>query len=371
MDFALPQRIVVFCLPGIGDAVLFTPALRMLRRAFPNARILAVTMFRGTYDILLTNPHVDEVRHFDFFHARLLEGLRYVWGLRREGFDLSIMPFPSNRREYNVVNWLVGRRWRAGHRYRHHNRRNLYFLNNIVVRENGSLHNVEENLRLVRAICERIGVPVPLIEAQPQTELVLTAADEQAAEAWRRSEGIPTDVPWLGLHTYSSTFKNMHRKCWPKEKFVELIRELSAAHPQIRFLVFSGPSDREVNAWILQQVRERVHLVERPNLREALVLLRRCRVFVSNDSGLMHLAAAVGVAVVALFGPTDWRRLHPWTAQYVVVRRDLPCMPCFYYSRRPLQCRAGLDYACMREIEVRDVMGAVERLLQPASVATS
>lgn len=371
MGSTLPSRIAVFCLPGIGDAILFTPALRLLRRAFPSARIVVVTMFRGTYDILVTNPNVDEVRHFDFFHAQLWDGLRYVWELRREGYDLSIMPFPSNRREYNVVNWLVGRRWRAGHRYRHHNRRNLYFLNNIVVHEDGTLHNVEENLRLVRAVCERIGVPVPALESPPRMELVLTPDDEQAAETWRAAEQIPAEVPWIGLHTYSSTFKNMHRKCWPKEKFVELIRALSQAHTDARFLVFSGPSDREVNGWILQQVRERVHLVERPNLREALALLRRCRVFVSNDSGLMHLAAAVGVPVVALFGPTNWRRLHPWTARYVVVRRELPCMPCFYYSRRPLRCRAGLDYACMREIEVGDVMTAVEQLLQPASVSAS
>lgn len=357
-----PRKIILFLLPGIGDAVLFTPALRLLRRAFPEARLVAVTMFRGTQDILATNPDLDEVRQFDFFHASLPAGLRYVWGLRREGFDLSIMPFPSNRREYNVVNWLVGRRWRAAHRYQHHNRRNLYFLNNIIVREDGSLHNVEENLRLIRAVCDRIGVPVPA-DVSRDLELRVTAADEQAAERFVREAGICVDEPWVGLHTFSSTFKNMHRKCWPREKFLELIGQTQKNHPHVRFLLFSGPSDRATNEWILARVRERVHLIERPNLREALAILRRCRVFVSNDSGLMHLAAALRVPVVALFGPTDWRRLYPWTAQHQVVRRDLPCMPCFYYSARPLTCRANLDYACMRELPVEDVRAAVERFL--------
>jgi ADP-heptose:LPS heptosyltransferase len=92
-------------------------------------------------------------------------------------------------------------------------------------------------------------------------------------------------------------------------------------------------------------------------------LLERCRAFVSNDSGVMHLAAAVGVPVVGLFGPTDWVRLHPWTLQHAIVRRDLPCMPCFYYSSRPLRCVANINYACMREISVDEVYNAVQTLL--------
>ncbi len=360
MTTPLPAKIIVFCLPGIGDAILFTPALTVLRRAFPAARIVVITMFQGTADILETNPDLDEVRRFDFFNAAKWDGLRYVWGLRREGFDLSIMPFPSNRREYNVVNWLVGRRWRAGHRYHRHNRRNFYFLHNIRVNEAGTLHNVEENLRLVRAVCDRFGVAVP--DSPPHLKLVLTAEDERYATEFLQSRQL-AGAPLIGLHTYSSTFKNMHRKCWPKENFVELIRRLGEQYPNARFLIFSGPTDRVVNQFIMQQVDGRVRLVEENNLRRAVAILRRSHVFISNDSGLMHLAAAVDVPVVALFGPTDWRRLHPWVQPHVVVRRDLPCMPCFYYSSRPLRCPAGLDYACMRELNVAEVVAAVTGLL--------
>src|SRR5262249_41184847 len=135
MPGRLPRRIVIFCLPGIGDAMLFTPALALLRRAFPDAHITVVTMFRGTADILETNPALEEVRCFDFFNANTWQGLRYVRGLRREHFDLSVMPFPANRLEYNVVNAFAGRRWRAGHRYQHQTWRNLWFLNNIAVQE--------------------------------------------------------------------------------------------------------------------------------------------------------------------------------------------------------------------------------------------
>lgn len=348
----------MFCLPGIGDAILFTPALAMLRRGLPHAHITAITMFKGTADILETNPDLDEVRQFDFFHARKLEGLRYVLSLRRERFDLSIMPFPSNRLEYNFVNRLVGRRWRAAHRYQHQSWQNLWFLNNITVTELGTLHNVEENLRLARAILERVGAPV--VETKPELKLTLSGDDERYADEYLAPLRGAT---LFGFHTYSSVFKNMTKKCWDKDNFVALIRRLGEADPNARFLIFSGPADEENNRYIMQRVDGRVRLVREPNLRRALAILRHCRLFICNDAALMHLAAALRVPIVALFGPTDWKRLHPWSDTHAIIHKDLPCQPCFYYSSRPLRCVAGINYACMREITVEEVFAAVQNLL--------
>jgi heptosyltransferase-2 len=365
-----PRRILVFCLPGIGDAILFTPALSLLRQLFPQAHIAVMTMFHGTADILATNPDLDEVHHFDFFNAPKLESIRRLWQLRRDGYDLSIMAFPSNRLEYNWVNWFVGRRWAAAHRYTHQSWRNCWFVNNITVREDGHLHNVEENLRLIRAIADRVGVTVPDLPAErpalmQQSPLKLLLSDEarQYADSFFAKHGLDANSLLFGFHTWSSTFKNMTCKCWDKDNFVALIRRLSATHPDAHFLVFSGPADTASSEYIAKHGGDRVLLVQERNLGHAVALQARCRVFITNDSGIMHLAAAVGVPVVALFGPTDWRRLHPWTPQHVVVRQNLPCMPCFYYSSRPLRCVAGVNYACMREISVETVYAAVENTL--------
>ena len=374
MDVPPVRRIIVFCLPGIGDAILFTPALALLRRLFPQAHIAVMTMFRGTADILATNPDLDEVHHFDFFNAPKLESIRCLWRLRREGYDLSIMAFPSNRLEYNWVNWFVGHRWAAAHRYVHQSWRNCWFVNNITGREAGTLHNVAENLRLIHAIADRVGVTAPDLPADRpalmrQYPLKLPLSDEarKFADTFFADRGFDANNLLFGFHTWSSTFKNMTRKCWDKDNFVALIRRLSAAHPAAHFLVFSGPADTAVSEHIAQHGGDRVILVQERNLGHAVALQARCRVFITNDSGIMHLAAAVGVPVVALFGPTDWRRLHPWTAQHVVVRQNLPCMPCFYYSSRPLHCVANIDYACMREISVDTVLNAVENTLRHAN----
>ncbi len=365
MDKLQPKRIIIFCLPGIGDAILFTPALAVLRRGFPNAQITAVTMFQGTADILATNPDLNEVRYFDFYHATKWQGLKYVLGLRREGFDLSLMPFPSNRLEYNLVNRLVGRRVCAAHRYQHQSWQNLWFVNDITVKELGTLHNVEENLRLVRAICKYYRVSVA--ESEPKLKLELTADDERYADAYLQDHGFAPGTQWIGFHTYSSTFKNMTKKCWDKDNFVALIRRLGESDPQLRFLVFSGPADEANNQYIMQHVDDRVHLVREANLRRALAILKRCRLFICNDAALMHLAAAMKVPIVALFGPTNWRRLHPWSDNHVIIHRNLPCMPCFYYSSRPLRCVAGIDFACMREIPVDEVFVTVQNLLRKSN----
>ncbi len=369
MEDRLPRRIVVFCLPGIGDAILFTPALASLRRAFPAAHITAVTMYRGSADLLRTNPNLDDVRCFDFFHASTRQSIGYVWQLRRERFDLSILGFPANRLEYNVLNALVGRRWRAGHRYERQRWRNLAVLNNIAVRETGERHNVEENLALVGAVCRRIGVSIPA----PDTQLAvhLTAGDVQQAERFMAEHELSDDDLLIGLHTYSSTFKNMHRKCWDKDNFVRLIERIASAHPRARFLMFSGPSDRAVSEYIVRHAESLVTMVEEPNIRCALGVLKHCRLFISNDSAIMHLAGALGVPVVAVFGPTNWRRLHPWAASYSIVRRALPCMPCFEYSSRPLRCVAKLDYACLRALAVDDVLETMRGLLAGADSSDS
>jgi heptosyltransferase-2 len=368
MKSTLPKKIIVFCLPGIGDAILFTPALAMLRRSLPDARITVMTMFRGTAQILETNPDVDEVRWFDFFNSGRWRGISHVWSLRRERFDLSIMPFPANRREYNIVNRLVGRRWRAGHRYRHQSLQNLWFLNNIVATEDGTRHNVEENIALVTAICRRLRIEP--VTAGTELKVVLTGDDERHAGDFLRNAGVTEDDEVIGFHTYSSMFKNMHRKCWDKDNFVSLIRRLGRDRTTARFLIFSGPSDEAVNQDIMRQCGDRVSLVREPNLRHALAILKRCRAFVSNDSAIMHLASALRVPVVALFGPTDWRRLHPWSGDYRVIRRELPCSPCFYYSSRPLRCVAGIDYACMKEITVDEVATAIGSLIDQGQPRT-
>jgi len=96
---------------------------------------------------------------------------------------------------------------------------------------------------------------------------------------------------------------------------------------------------------------------------EVAAAIKNIDLFIANDSGLMHLAAATGTPVVALFGPTNPYYVRPWGVSYRVVRTDSDCSPCFYYSPRPLKCTSKNEFRCFRDLPVSNVQDAVERLL--------
>src|SRR6185436_15817402 len=171
-------------------------------------------------------------------------------------------------------------RWRAAHRYGVQSWRNLWFLNDVVVDETPARHNIEENLALVRAICTRVGVPSPA--ADVGLSVHLPAAAERWADGWLAEHRLAGDEPVIGIHAFSSTFKNMHHKCWDADHFAALVRRLGDAHPEARFVLFSGPEDGAVNDVIVRGTGGRVFRIEEEDLRRAAAVLARCRLFVGN-----------------------------------------------------------------------------------------
>src|SRR5690606_17250478 len=157
-------------------------ALRLLRESLPEAEVHALTMLPGVRDLYRRNPNVDEVIHFDFMKEGLFRSLRFLAGLRNR-YDASITLYPSNRREYNLIAFLIGARRRVAVAYRRMGRRGLSFLNNVTVPENDALHNVEENVKLVEKLTGR---RFPVI---PPLEFPLEADDLRAAENFLADAG--------------------------------------------------------------------------------------------------------------------------------------------------------------------------------------
>jgi heptosyltransferase-2 len=343
------KKILVISLPGIGDTVNCTPLFKPLRAAFPDARIVALVMYRPCREVLETNPCIDEVLLWEFLKEGTIASLSFLSALRKRKFDLSIMCFPANRREYNIVSFAVGAKTRLAHQYCHQNVQNLFFLNNRTALERNDLHNVEENLRLL----ELIGIHTP--EDQRQLSLPLEKNDRVFAS--KLLENLPPHRFLIGMHAWSTTLKNMHRKCWPAGSFALLANRLKSEY-DCEILLFQGPHDLSINRKIVDQSGVRLHLVDKTTVRQSAAIMDRCDLFITNDSGPMHIAAATGTRIVALFGPTDPLRLHPWTENYRIVRTGIDCSPCFYYSPKPLECGRA-DYACLTQLSVEKVYEAV------------
>ncbi|MCS7169759.1 MAG: glycosyltransferase family 9 protein [Candidatus Kapabacteria bacterium] len=353
------MRVLVFALSGIGDALLFTPALALLRQHFYEAAVDVVAMFAGVREIYERNPYVRRVYFWDFLRESPWRSLSFLWRLRRQRYDIALSVYPSNRWEYNLLPWFTGTPLRVGHTYNHQNVRQLNCLKNRTVHEDDRLHNVEENVRLVQLL----GVPVP--PELPPLQLFFWERDLQAAEQWLQQERIPQTAYCVGFHAGSAVFKNHARRRWAPERFAalatRLIRQWDAW-----VLLFGAGDELQLNERIRAQVEvsERCRVVRSPSLMVSAALMRRCQLFVSNDSALMHVAAALRLPTVAIFAYTNPAYVRPWRTEHVLVRRDLPCSPCFYYSPRPAQCRWRGEEAfkCIREITVEEVWSACCRL---------
>ena len=348
------KRVLAMCLSGLGDALLFSPAIQELKRACPEVEVDVLVMFRSVEAIYARDPCVSHVHFVDFMNHSALQSLRKVWAIRRRGYDAVVAAYPSNRAEYNLVQVLLGGR-RIGHRYDHLDLVNLNFLRQDTVHED-QRHVVEQNVALLSFLgVEPSPAPVPM-------RICLAEPDHRLAEKWMAGHVAP-GRPLFGFHAGSSLLKNHIRRRWAPEKFGALARRLADTF-DAHVAVFGGPEEDGLKRSIcsFSGRGERVHPVEGLPFMGSAALIRNCAAMVSNDSGLMHVAAAVGTPTVAVVGYTNANWIRPWCVPYRVVRKDLPCSPCFYYSPRAAQCRAGLDFACM-DISVDTVFDAVRDLM--------
>lgn len=350
------KKILVFPLYGIGDVLMSTPAVRNLKEQL-DCEITYLHMFKTTYDILLNNPFVKENIFFPFLEASRAEGIRFLLQFRGK-FDCSINFYPSNRRDYNLAAYLVGSRLRTGHRYLIRDIAELNFLKNMTVREDDSLHNVEEDLILLDFLGIEKRKTYPL-------DYFATVEERHEAEKWLKERRAEARM-LIGFHPGASAFKNHSRKKWPQSSFAALIDNLSSELKDSIFLLFGGAEERDLRRAIISLVRdrERVLSVESLSIRQAAALMMNCCLFVSNDSGPMHMAAAARVPTVAVFGPTNPKWVRPWGVPHRVVRTGVPCSPCFRYSPKPLRCVSNRDFACLRDITVEAVCEACLELLR-------
>jgi len=351
------MNILILALSGIGDALMFTPALRLLRNELPDARIDALVMFKGVKDMYERNKDINDVFYFNFLNAGILPSLNFLRKLRGK-YDASISVYPANRKEYNLMNLFIGAHKRAGVEYLRMNTRELGFLNNHRIKEDDSVHNVQSNIKLVEQLLNK------KFADEPDLFFPVNIEDEQFAESYLREIGVNEDDLVIGFHPGSATLKNHINRRWEPYKFTELGKKL-IKNENTKILLFGGPEEEELKKYILAGINSPAAIfTESENLPQSAAVIRRCNVFVTNDSSLMHIASAMKRKVVAVIGPTNTFYIHPWHTEYKIVSLNLECSPCFFYSPKPLICtRTDVQYKCIKELSVDMVYDAVKSFL--------
>ena len=351
------MKILVIALSGIGDALMFAPTLKLLRKALPDAEIDALVMDRGAKDIFSFNSNLNKVIFFNFQEEGIFKSIKFLFRIRKK-YDASINVYPSNRKEYNLINYLIGAKHRAGVVYLRKDKSNLGFMNNIRVVENDTVHNVQTNIKLCEALIgKKFSEEPPLEFPIPENEL-------RSSLNYFEENNIGKNEFVVGFHPGCATLKNHIKRRWEPEKFAELGRRLIENH-SARILIFGGPEEKELKEKISSLINsESVNVVNADSLIQSSAIMKRCNTFVTNDSSQMHIAAALGLKVVAIIGPTNKNYIYPWKTEHYIISVDLDCSPCFFYSPKPLICnRTDVKFKCIKELSVEMVYKGIVKFL--------
>jgi len=335
-------RILVRATNWVGDLVLTIPAIEAVRENFP-ASTLVVLAKPWVIPLLENHPAVDQVLPFakgNGYLSRMGEVIRVGMLIRRMRFDLAVLF--QNAFEAALLAYLGGIKFRIG--YNTDGRR--FLLSHAVIRTDEvlSLHQVEYYLSILRAMDWEAKSKDP--------SLFVAGKDRDAVQCLLLNEGIEQHDLLLGLSP-GAIFGPAKR--WPAERFAKL-GDWAAERWKARVVVMGSARERDICSTVVQSMKYTpVNLCGRTTLGEAMALVERCQFFVTNDSGLMHIAAALRVPMVAIFGSTDPAATGPRSEKARIVRHPTDCAPCL----KPV-CRA--DYRCMLSIQPEEVWREMERL---------
>ena len=351
------MRILINALSGIGDALMFSPALAVLKKHLPESSVDMMVMFRPVREIYRNNPNIDNIYFIDFLKQSKLKSLKKVISLRSKKYDYALNVYPSNRKEYNMISFLTGARKELAVKYRNYSGINLDFLNSNLKRELLNRHNVLENLDLVKII-------VPGIKDEEAGDLELfPEKDNDSFAAEYIAGNLVKGKMTIGFHAGSAMFKGHINKRWYWKKYAELAIELNKKY-SANILLFG--TETELNEKIKNHAGQFLHIPESGDINRSIALIKRCNLFVSNDSALMHLAAALKIPQVAVFAYTNQNELYPWKNRHIIVRKELNCSPCFFNSPKPVKCiyKAEEKFKCIKDISVSEVMEACSKLIE-------
>jgi heptosyltransferase-2 len=360
------MKFLVISFAGNGDTLFAGPLIHELRLNFPDAQIEALVRWPGAADILTGNPHLNAVHQKNLIGAGKAEALRFLWNLRQRRFDVTMNSMPQSRVDYRLVARVIGAPVRISHDYDH-----LRWLTGALVNRTLSVdysrHCIENNLGLLK-----------LAEAKPRLErhdyeLFLSDADRHWAEEFVVTNGLQR-LTLLGVHVGSGATKNLALRRWPLRNYYQLIRQVNDAQRNVAVLLFGGPDEREDHQQLLAEVdRKRVLAPPTQNLRQAAALLGKCRLFLSVDTALMHLAAAMKVpGQVVIETPTWNKTVEPYGRSFTLVPNPAvggKNLDYYRYDGRDIRGTPEAIVACMKSVTVESVYRCVRETLDQVSAS--
>lgn len=340
------NRILIIRTDRIGDVLLSTPVIKAVRGNYPYAYV-AMMVAPSARDIVDGNPYLDEVIIYDKdgIHKSWFSSLKFTFNLKKKNFDLAIVLHPTNR--VHIITFLAGIPERVGY-----NKKFGFLLTRIVSDEKrfGKKHESEYALDMIRTLGMEI--------KDKSFFMPIKKESEEYIERLLQDDGVTGKDRLLAIHPGASC----PSKRWPLERFAQVADRL-IKDCKLKVIIISSPNPEQVG--IAQRVTQLmlnkpIDLSGKTTVSQLASLLKRCTLFISNDSGPVHIASCVGTPVVDIFGrnepglsPTRW---GPLGKDDVVLHKEVGCIECLAHN-----CQK--DFACLKAITADEVFKAAILLL--------
>lgn len=339
-----PQaKIMIRAANWVGDAIMTTPVIRAVRKNFPKASItvLAKPWVIPVYE---NNPYIDEILVYEDKnrHKKGFGTLRLARDLREYQFDLAILM--QNAFEAGLLCFLAGIKERLGY-----NTDARGFLLNRSIRLNPALkkgHLIDYYIGILKG--------ASLVDDGRKLDLFLCESDRKFANHFLEQEKFDLSRPVIGINPGAT---GGTAKRWFPERYAQVCKNLAQKF-KVKILIFGGPGDNELGKYIAQLSKGScINIAGTTTLGQTFALIEKCSLFITNDSGLMHAAAALNINQAAVIGSTDYVATAPSNENSIMVRVPVPCSPC-------LKDICPTDHQCMDKISVDMVMETCKSLLK-------
>ena len=353
------KKILIINPFGIGDVLFTTPVIHTLKDTFFGVKIGYLCNSRGQA-VLENNPYIDYIFVYekDEFEA-LRKKSNFAWlkkiigllnRIKKEHFDLAL-DFSLNT-QFGFFSWFAGIKERAGFDFK---KRGAFLTRKIRLSGYSDKHIVEYYAKLLKSL--GVELKYRKLELYPKKEDI-DKAEEILTRAGISQSNLVGIIPGAGR----SWGKDAYLKHWPPEKFAQLADKIIENH-QAKITIMGDFIETEIAQRIIKNMRhEALDLSGKTTIGELSALLSKMKLVITNDGGPLHMAVALGIKTVSIFGPVDERVYGPYppSQDHIVIKKDISCRPCYQNFKMP-ECQRNRE--CIGAIGIEDVLEAVRRLL--------
>ena len=337
------KRLLIRSTNWIGDAVMTTPAVRAIRKNFPDTEI-SILAKPWVAPVFESSPYIDNILIYDDAgkHKGLLGKLRLARELKEYRFDAVILL--QNAIEAAIIAFFAGIPCRIGYNT---DARGLLLTHSVpCTPQIKKIHQTGYYLGILQGVgLKTDGLNLDLVVAEKYQERAFEILNQY---------GISRNDRLVGINP-SATFGSA--KQWFPQRYADLADRIKEVF-RAKIIIFGGPGDRELGREISQMMQHQsIDLCGKTDLQEAIALINMCNLFITNDSGLMHVATALDVPLIAIFGSTNPITTGPKGLNSRIVRVPVECSPCL----KP-ECPKG-HLKCMNQIDVDMLFDVVKEIL--------